>query len=223
VAGCDTVGVDAPSGTVTFLFTDVEGSTRLWETAPSAMGNAIARHDELVRSAVEGHRGYVFSTGGDGFAVAFARAGDAIAAAVDAQSALAGEAWPDDAVIGVRMGLHTGEVNERHGDYFGSAVNRAARLMALAQGGQVVVSAATAGVLADTLPSEVKLVDMGEHLLRDLSRRERVFQVEAPGLVSDFALLRSPDVMPGNLPVQPTSFVGRADDVSGGGGAALFP
>jgi predicted ATPase len=179
------------------------------------MGVAIERHDELVRSAFEGHNGYVFSTGGDGFAVAFARAGDAIAAAVEAQSALAGETWPSGTVIEVRMGLHTGEVSERDGDYFGSAVNRTARLMALAHGGQVVASGVTADVVADALPPEVKLVDLGEHLLRDLSRREHVFQVVAPGLPSDFALLRSPDVMPGNLPVQPTSFVGRSDEARG--------
>jgi class 3 adenylate cyclase len=145
--------------------------------------------------------------------VAFARAGDAIAAAVGAQSALIAEPWPADAAIGVRMGLHTGEVEERDGNYFGSAVNRAARLMALAHGGQVVASAATADVAVDTLPPEVKLVDLGEHLLRDLSRREHVFQVEAPGLGSEFGTLRSPDVLPGNLPVHPTSFVGRADEL----------
>jgi predicted ATPase/class 3 adenylate cyclase len=205
--------MDPPSGTVTFLFTDVEGSTRLWESAPAAMGAAIERHDELVRSAVEGHGGYVFSTGGDGFGVAFGRAGDALAAAVDAQAALAGEPWPTGAVSRVRMGLHTGEVQERDGDYFGSAVNRAARLMALAHGGQVVASAGTADVVADNLPPEVKLVDLGEHLLRDLSRREHVFQVEAPGLLSDFPPLRSPDVLPGNLPLQPSSFVGRTDEI----------
>jgi predicted ATPase/class 3 adenylate cyclase len=195
------------------LFTDVEGSTRLWESAPSAMVAAIERHDVLVRSGVEGHGGYVFSTGGDGFGVAFARAGEAVGAAVDAQCALAGECWPIGAVIRVRMGLHTGEVSERNGDYFGSAVNRAARVMALAHGGQVVASAATVDVAADTLPAEVRLVDLGEHLLRDLSRRERVFQVAAPGLGTKFAPLRSPDVLPGNLPVQPTSFVGRADEL----------
>jgi predicted ATPase/class 3 adenylate cyclase len=209
----DTRGVGAPSGTVTFLFTDVEGSTRLWESAASAMGTAIERHDELLRSAVEGHGGYVFSTGGDGFAVAFARARDAVAAAVDAQSALAAEPWPEEAVILVRMGLHTGEVEERGGDYFGTAVNQAARLMGLAHGGQVVCSAVTAGLVSDTLPPEVKLIDLGDHLLRDLSRRERVFQVEAPGLGAEFPPLRSPDVLPGNLPVQPTSFVGRTDEV----------
>jgi predicted ATPase/class 3 adenylate cyclase len=205
--------VGAPSGTVTFLFTDVEGSTRLWETAPSAMDTAIERHHQLLSAVVEAHGGYVFATGGDGFAVAFTRAGDAIAAAVEAQVALADEAWPADAVIRVRMGLHTGEVVERDGDYFGSAVNRAARLMDLARGGQVVASAATVDVAADTLPPEVTLVDLGEHLLRDLSRREHVFQVEAPRLDSDLALLRSPDVLPGNLPVQPTSFVGRSGEV----------
>jgi predicted ATPase len=177
------------------------------------MSTAIERHDDLVRSAVEGHGGYVFSTGGDGFAVAFARARDAIASAVDSQLALAAESWPAEAVIRVRMGLHTGEADERHGDYFGSAVNRTARLMALAHGGQVVVSEATADVVADTLPPEVKLVDLGDHLLRDLSRREHVFQVERPGLASEFPLLRSPDVLPGNLPVQPTSFVGRSEEV----------
>jgi predicted ATPase len=177
------------------------------------MGAAIARHDELVRSAVEAHGGYVFSTGGDGFAAAFARAGDAIAAAVGAQVALAGESWPADATIGVRMGLHTGEAEERDGDYFGSAVNRSARLMALAHGGQVVASAATADVAADLLPPDLKLVDLGDHLLRDLSRREHVFQVVVPGLGSEFSPLRSPDVLPGNLPVQPTSFVGRSNEV----------
>jgi predicted ATPase len=173
----------------------------------------MERHDAVVRSALEVHGGYVFSTGGDGFAVAFARAGDAIAAAVGAQRALADESWPADAAIGVRMGLHTGEAELRDGNYFGSAVNRAARLMALAHGGQVVASAATADVAADTLPLSVKLVDLGEHLLRDLFRREHVFQVEAPGLGSGFAPLRSVDAMPGNLPVQPTSFVGRSDEV----------
>jgi hypothetical protein len=173
----------------------------------------MARHDELVRLAVQAHGGYVFSTGGDGFAAAFARAGDAIAAAVGAQAALAGESWPADTRIGVRMGLHTGEAEERDGDYFGSAVNRAARLMALAHGGQVVASAATADVAADTLPPEMKLVDLGEHLLRDLFRREHVFQVEAPRLGSEFPPLRSVDAMPGNLPAQPTSFVGRSDEV----------
>jgi predicted ATPase/class 3 adenylate cyclase len=207
------MGVGAPSGTVTFLFTDIEGSTHLWASVPEAMGKALARHDEIVRGAIERHDGYVFATGGDGFGAAFGRSGDAVAAGVQAQAGLAGEMWPGGAAIGVRMGLHTGEAVEREGDYFGTAVNQAARLMELAHGGQVVCSAVTASVVADTLPDGVMLVDLGEHLLRDLSRREHVFQVEAPGLASEFPSLRSPDVLPGNLPVQPTSFVGRVDEV----------
>jgi predicted ATPase len=127
---------------------------------------------------------------------------------------LAEEPWPDEAPLRVRMGLHTGEVEERNGDYFGSAVNRAARLMALAHGGQVVASAATADVVADALPPEVRLVDLGEHLLRDLSRREHVFQVEDRRIGSAFPPLRSLDVLPGNLPVQSTSFVGRSEEVT---------
>jgi predicted ATPase/class 3 adenylate cyclase len=198
---------------VTFLFTDIEGSTRLWESAPEAMRTALARHEMIVRGAIEAHGGYVFATSGDGFAAAFARPPDAIAAAQEAQAGLGSEAWPEAAVLRVRMGLHTGVVEERDGNYFGPAVNRAARLMALAHGGQVVASQATADVVADTLPPEVMLVDLGEHLLRDLSRREHIFQVEAPGLGSEFPPLRSPDVLPGNLPLQPTSFVGRSDDV----------
>jgi class 3 adenylate cyclase len=167
---------------VTFLFTDVEGSTLLWESAPDAMRMALARHDEIVRGAIEAHGGYVFATGGDGFSAAFARPADAIVAAEAAQAALCNETGPEGAVLRVRMGLHTGVVEERDGNYFGPAVNRAARLMALAHGGQVVASAATAHVVADTLPPDVKLVDLGEHLLRDLSRREHVYQVETPTL-----------------------------------------
>jgi hypothetical protein len=152
------------------------------------MGTAMARHDELVRSAVEARSGYVFSTGGDGFAVAFARAGDAVVAALDTQSVLAGQSWPTGVVIRVRMGLHTGEAEERDGDYFGSAVNRAARLMGLAHGGQVVASSGTADVAIDSLPQDVKLVDLGEHLLRDLFRVVSPPTVTArlrPWLVSD--------------------------------------
>src|SRR5579862_8117364 len=164
--------VGAPTGTVTFLFTDIEGSTRLWESAPEATGAALARHDELVRASVEGHGGYLFATGGDGFAAAFARAGDAVGAAVALQAGLAAEDWPERAPIRVRIGLHTGEAEERGGDYFGPAVNRAARVMAVAHGGQVVCSAATAELLVDA-----ELVDLGEHRLRDLDRAVRVFQV----------------------------------------------
>ncbi len=162
-----------PSGTVTFLFTDIEGSTRLWEGSPAAMRAALARHDEIVRGGVERHGGHVFSTGGDGVAAAFARAGDAVTAAVEVQADLAAEQWPEDAQLRVRMALNTGEVEERGGDYFGRAVNRAARLMAAGCGGQVLCSQATAALL----DAEVLVIDLGEHLLRDLDRPVRVFQV----------------------------------------------
>jgi predicted ATPase/class 3 adenylate cyclase len=198
------VAVGAPTGTVTFLFTDVEGSTRLWEAAPDAMRTALARHDEIVRGVIGQHGGHVFSSGGDGVAAAFNRAGDAVATALEAQGALAGVAWPDSARIRVRMGLHTGEVEERDGDYLGAAVNRAARLMAVAHGGQVVCSDVTAGLVEG-----VALADLGEHRLRDLSAPQRVFQVGQ----GSFPQLRSLNVLPGNLPGQPTHFVGRVDEL----------
>jgi class 3 adenylate cyclase len=141
--------VGAPSGTVTFLFTDVEGSTQLWEATPDAMSEALERHDTIVRSVIEAGGGYVFSTGGDGFAAAFARAGDAVRAAVEAQRVLSGHGSIEAAPLKVRMGLHTGEADERDGNYFGAVVNRAARLMASAHGGQVVVSRATADLVGD--------------------------------------------------------------------------
>jgi len=161
---------------VTFLFTDIEGSTRLWQEAPDAMGRALERHDAILRSAIDAHGGYVFSTGGDGFGVAFARSGDAVAAAVEAQASLRVESWPEGATIRVRMGLHTGEVTERDGDYFGTAVNRAARLMAIGYGGQVLCSSATAELVSDT---HVELVGLGERRLKDLDRPVQVFQVGA--------------------------------------------
>ena len=162
----------APTGTVTFLFTDIEGSTRLWDRAAMAMRTALARHDAIVRGAIEAHGGYVFATGGDGFASVFGRAAGGLGAALDAQHRLGEEAWPDGTEILVRMGLHTGEVEERDGDYFGPAVNRAARLMAVAHGGQVVCSEVTAG-----LAPELPVIDLGEHRLPDLDRPLRVFQV----------------------------------------------
>jgi predicted ATPase/class 3 adenylate cyclase len=205
--------VTIPTATVTFFFTDIEGSARLWEREPEAMRRALGMHDEILRGCIDGNGGYVFATGGDGFAAAFQRVGDAIRAAVSTQAALGRAPWPGETALRVRMGLHTGEAQEHKGDYFGSVVNRAARLMSLAHGGQVVVSGVTADVAGESFIGEVTLVDLGEHVLRDLSRREHVFQVSAPGMADEFPPLRSPDVLPGNLPLQPTSFVGRDDDV----------
>jgi predicted ATPase len=195
---------------VTFLFTDIEGSTRRWEREPEVMRDAVARHDRILRAAFEQHAGFVFATGGDGFAVAFARAADAVRAAVEAQLAMREADLPP-----VRMGVHTGEADERGGDYFGTAVNRAARLMAIAHGGQVVVSRPTSDIIAG-----FDLVDLGEHRLRDLTRPEHVFQVVATGLRAEFPPLRSVD--PPTVahtagivgaPEAFTSFVGREADV----------
>ena len=198
-----------PSGTVTFLFTDIEGSTRLWEVLPEQMREALALHDKVLRAAVESAGGFVFSTGGDGFAAAFGRARNGIEAATAAQQHLASSEWPTGTELRVRMALHTGEVQERDGDYFGSALNRVARLMAAAHGGQIVCSRVTADLIRDSLADEMTLVDLGEHRLRDLTRSERVFQINSPGLVREFPALRSVDTLPGNLPVQPNRFVGR--------------
>jgi class 3 adenylate cyclase len=200
---------ELPSGTVTFLFTDIEGSTRLWEEHPDTMRDALARHDELLRDAIEAHGGYVVKTTGDGFHAAFGTADAGVVAAVAAQRALDVEAWPLLEPLRVRMGLHTGSASLRDGDYFGSSLNRAARLMGVAHGGQVLCSQATADLARDSVTDGMDLVDLGEHRLRDLSRAERVFQVCAPGLLEEFAALASVDAFPGNLPLQVSSFIGR--------------
>jgi predicted ATPase/class 3 adenylate cyclase len=204
---------ELPSGTVTFLFTDIEGSTRLWAEAPAAMGRALECHDALVRGGVEAASGYIFSTGGDGFGVAFGRADQAVAAAASIQQALAVENWPDGAPVRVRMAVHTGEAEERAGDYFGPAVNRAARLMAAAHGGQVLCSGVSAGLMTEHLPPGCRLVDLGPHRLRDLTSPEHVHQVVIPGVPEHFPPLRSLDTYPGNLPIQATAFVGREHEV----------
>jgi len=191
---------------VTFLLTDIEGSTRLWQQDEAAMRAALERHDRILRAAIERHGGYVFSTGGDGFGVSFARAGEAVAAAVEAQAALAAEPWPEQTPIRVRMGVHTGEAEERDGDYFGPPVNQTARLMAVGHGGQVLCSQVTAALLG----SDGMIVDLGEHRLRDLSAPMRVFQVSG----GTFAALRSLDVLPGNLPSPASSFVGREEELA---------
>ncbi len=209
---------ELPTGTVTFLFTDLEGSTRLWEQHPAAMKSALARHDELLRDAVVGHRGWVVKSTGDGILAVFADAGDAVAAAVKAQRGLSNESWDETGELRVRMGLHTGTADRRGGDYFGSTLNRAARLMAVAHGGQVACSAATADLARDALAT-VEFQDLGEHRLRDLSRPERVFQVRGSGLRSEFPALASLDAFPGNLPLQVSSFIGRQRELARVSGA----
>ncbi len=188
---------ELPSGTVTFLFTDLEGSTRLWEEHPEAMRRALARHDDIMRDGITDHRGHVVKTTGDGFHAAFATAHDALDAAVATQLALSAESFGETGRLRVRMGLHTCEAECRGSDYYGSEVNRAARLMSVAHGDQIVVSSVTSALVHD---APVDLVDLGEHRLRDLTISERIFQVSAPGLPSEFPALRSLDSLPGNLP-----------------------
>jgi predicted ATPase/class 3 adenylate cyclase len=199
----------APSGTVTFLFTDIEGSTRLWEERGEEMSAALARHDTLLRKAIESNGGVVFSTGGDGLAAAFATAPYALTAALTAQGQLS-----EDTLLRVRMALHTGAAEERDGDYFGPVLNRCARLAAVAHGCQVLCSGATAELVRDCLADGVALLDLGEHRLRDLSRPEHVFQIVHSSLPGEFGPLRSLDAYPTNLPVQAGVLVGRERELA---------
>jgi predicted ATPase/class 3 adenylate cyclase len=205
--------VDSASGTVTFLFTDIEGSTRLWQFDEGTMRIALARHDEVLQSVIRELGGTVFSTMGDGMAAAFPGAVAAVAAAVAVQTRLHAEPWATAEPIRVRIGLHSGEADVRDGDYFGTAVNRSARVMAIAHGGQVVCTGTTAGLVGDRLPAGVRLLDLGPHRLRDLSWPEQIHQVVVPGLPQEFPRLRSLDALPGNLPIQPTAFIGREREV----------
>ena len=201
-----------PTGTVTFLFTDIEGSTQLWQKCPTTMQRALARHDDLLRHVIEMNDGYVFKTVGDSFYAAFHTPVAAAGAALDAQHALAAEKWKGIPSMRVRMALHTGAPEARDGDYFGPPMNLVARLLAAGHGGQILVSFATRELLHGVLPDAVDLRDMGEQRLKDLDRPEHVFQLIDPTLSSDFPPLRSLEVaavVPGNLPVELTSFIGR--------------
>ncbi len=206
--------VRAPSGTVTFLFSDIEGSTQRWDRDRAAMQDAVRRHDTLMRTAIAAHHGYVFKTIGDAFCAAFARPEDAVAAILDAQIALGAEDFSQIDGLRVRAAIHTGTADERDGDYFGPAVNRVARLMAIGHGGQVLVSGVTTDLVQGALPTQVSLRDLGEHRLRDLARPEHVYQLVAPDLVADFPPLRSLHVLPNNLPLQLSTFVGREAEIA---------
>jgi class 3 adenylate cyclase len=198
-----------PTGTVTFLFTDIEGSTRLLEARPEAYRRNLARHDAIVRQAVASHGGVIVQARGDGFCAAFASPTEAARAALDGQLALRDEPWVEVGQVQVRMGLHTGEV-ELHGDeYFGVPLHRCSRLMDSAHGGQVPLSAVTAALIGETLPSGAWLKDLGEHRLRDLVRTDRVYQLVGPDLLADFPPLRTLTAIPNNLPMQATAFIGR--------------
>jgi class 3 adenylate cyclase len=180
-----------PSGIVTFVFTDVEGSTRRWDAHGAVMKEAMARHDGIVRSSIESNGGAVFTTAGDEFCSAFSTPHQAVAAAVDIQIQLGTEEWGEVAPFRVRMALHTGTADERDGDYFGTTLNRCARLLSIGHGGQILVSAITAQLLLTDLPSGVGITDLGAHELKDLEESEHVFQITHTNLGSEFPGLRS--------------------------------
>ncbi len=202
-----------PGGTLTFLFTDIAGSTTRWERQPQAMERALARHDELLRQAIDAYGGHVVKTVGDAFQAVFTTAPAALEAAIAAQRALAAEAWGSIEPLRVRMALHVGIVQQRDGDYFGQPLNRVARLCTAGHGGQVLLSNAAQELARDALPKGTELRDLGEHRLKDLARPERIFQVVAPDLPADFPALRTLDRYTHNLPAQATPLIGREAEV----------
>ncbi|MCX6021616.1 MAG: AAA family ATPase, partial [Chloroflexi bacterium] len=203
-----------PVGTVTFLFTDIEGSTRRWDQFPEAMSVALARHDALLRTAIERHDGHVFKTIGDAFCAAFATATDALDAALDAQLEIQAETWGEVGPIRVRMALHTGAAEERDGDYFGPPLNRVARVLSTGYGAQTLLSQTTYDLVRDSLPAGVSLLDMGDHRLKDLQRPERIHQAVHPLLPAEFPPLKSLDSKPNNLPAQPTAIIDRVRELA---------
>ncbi len=203
-----------PTGTVTFLFSDIEGSTRLIEAKGEAYPTLLETHRAIIRSAVESAGGAVFGTEGDAVFAAFDRPSRAVAAAVAAQRGLTEERWPEDAVIRVRMGIHTGEALLIDDDYVGLEVHRAARIAAAAHGGQVLLSETAAMAVQRGGQEGVGLRDLGVHRLKDLSRPERIAQLEIAGLLSEFPTIRTLEATPNNLPLQLTSFVGRDTELA---------
>jgi class 3 adenylate cyclase len=203
-----------PTGTLVFLFTDVEGSTTLWERERAAAEQMIARHDAIMRQTMDAYGGHVFNTAGDAFHVAFTTASDALDAALAAQRALAAEPWGATAPIRVRAALHAGAAQQRDGDYFGAPLNRIARLCAAGHGGQVLLSNATQELVRDMLPKDAALRDLGEHRLKDLIRPERIFQITTPDLPADFPALHTLNSHRHNLPYQATPLIGREAEVA---------
>jgi predicted ATPase/class 3 adenylate cyclase/DNA-binding XRE family transcriptional regulator len=203
-----------PTGTVTFLFTDIEGSTARWDQHPDTMRVALARHDTVLRAILESHRGSVFKTVGDAFCAAFAAPIDAVLAALAIQQALSNEDWGEVGPLRVRIALHVGVAEEREGDYFGPPLNRVARLLSAGHGGQVLVSLPVEQLVRDELPPSVELRNLGEHHLRDLARPEQVFQLVHPALQTSFPPLRSKTRRRTNLTEPLTSFVGRTREIA---------
>jgi predicted ATPase/class 3 adenylate cyclase len=203
-----------PTGTVTFLFTDIEGSTRLLLQQGQRYGSLLSAYRELLRSIFQSHNGQEVDTQGDSFFVVFGRAVDAVAAAVAIQRSLANHSWPAGVSMATRMGVHTGQPELLSGGYVGLDVHRAARLMAAGHGGQVLLSQATYGLVLHDLPEGVRLCDLGEHRLKDLLHPEHIFQLVTPDLPAEFAPLKTLDSRRTNLPAQPTPLIGRERDLA---------
>jgi predicted ATPase/class 3 adenylate cyclase len=198
-----------PGELATFLFTDIEGSTRLWDRAPADMASALPLHDGIILRAVGDHGGTLVKHTGDGILAAFDDPAAAVLAAVAAQHALNAGPWPGEAALRVRMAIHTGDAERRGDDFFGPALNRAARILDASHGGQVLVSESAAARIGGTLPESITLRALGEHRLKDLARAETLYQVLAAGLRTEFPTLRTLEAVPNNLPIQLTDFVGR--------------
>ncbi len=207
-----------PTGTITFLFTDIEGSTRRWEEYPDLMKVAVPMYNTLLRRAIDENGGHIFKTVSDAFCAAFHTAPEALTSALQAQRSLQNEEWAPifrnpQFEFPIRIAIHTGAADERDGDYFGPPVNRVARLLSAGQGGQVLLSLPAEELVRDALPKGVSLMDLGEHRLRDLQRRERIFQVVTADTPIDLRPLRTLDTHPNNLPLQLTPFVGRVKEL----------
>jgi predicted ATPase/class 3 adenylate cyclase len=198
----------------TVLFTDIEGSTRLWEEHGEAMAAALARHDGILANSIQATGGRVLKTTGDGFIAIFESPAAAVACAASIQGALAAQDWKLPAPIRVRMGVHAGETESRADDYFGPTMNRAARIMAAGHGGQILLSGTVAALVEQALPAGAALRDLGSHRLKDLTRPEHLYQLLLPDLQSEFPALRTLDGHPGNLPLQATEFIGRVSELA---------
>lgn len=198
----------------TILFTDIEGSTRLWETHPDQMSAALARHDQILSDAIQQAGGDLLKTTGDGVIAIFEAPGAALTAALHGQESLARQDWDSAGPIRVRMGIHAGETESRDGDYFGPVMNRTARIMAAGHGGQILLSQAIASLTADSLPSGAALQDLGPHQLKDLTRPEHLYQLNSHGLATEFPALRTLSTRANNLPLQVTEFLGRSQELA---------
>lgn len=201
------------SGTLTFLFTDIEGSTQLWERYPDRMRQTLAQHDVLLRTSITGHRGRVFKTVGDAFCAAFDSASLALAAALEIQRGLIHKIWEEIGALRVRIAIHSGEAEERDGDYFGPALNRVARLLAVTRGGYTIFSSAAREEIGSNFPEESALEDLGLHALRDIPEPQRIFQLVHPDLPSDFPLTAAYSPIQNNLPVPVNRFIGRSREL----------